>query len=550
MATTNSYRPTVLSFNSYGWKGAPQYNRADVPTRWAEGATNVDRTVLEQQLAYEWLASEPSGANPMGGYGMATNPPFTKGSAGRVLPGLLASDGRTPRILRGFIRRSEYDVSDATSMARLYFMYNPETITRDYVSYLDQGALDPFNTIYQSGNLVAPPSIMDFTFSLLFDRQEEAMQADFPGVFVDYKFFDLVVRNVVPSNDVQMNASLPDNGVMMVNPRDITVVFSPQITVQGRPSNARVQFTKFTHRMVPIRMQIDLTVRVVYFGPMRDPIPYTRDTEIAAAAIPWREDMGATFEIKDEDIKEWIAQRDEWARGVDASITNALGPAATEAANQWEHTATGSAGLNDSIMKFAMSQVQAANSQGNYSAPMRNDLWTHHDCSSFVWGGFAFYQGADPSYAEDMKWNKPNRSNTHKSNADDSDMMLKKCLSRDSPVTMIWGAGTGNREYRRKWIEPNYHKMQPGDLVFRSRTIGSDTQKPHGGKGHVGFFHHWDGEPGGDAWTVDSAGPGIDAGVPRKISKEYMLSDYNHCYRPNLVGKDMVANSDNGSGAW
>ena len=53
-------------------------------------------------------------------------------------------------------------------------MYNPTVIARDYVSYLDQGALDPFNTVFQSGNLVAPPSMMNFTFELFFDRQDEA----------------------------------------------------------------------------------------------------------------------------------------------------------------------------------------------------------------------------------------------------------------------------------------------------------------------------------------------------------------------------------------
>ena len=46
-------------------------------------------------------------------------------------------------------------------------------------------------------------------------------------MFVDYQFFDMVVRNVIPSDPNQTNNTLPDNGVMMVNPRDITVVFSP-----------------------------------------------------------------------------------------------------------------------------------------------------------------------------------------------------------------------------------------------------------------------------------------------------------------------------------
>ena len=547
MPTTNSYRPTVLSFNSYGWRGSPQYNRADVPTRWVEGATNVDRTVLEQQLAYEWLASEPSSTNPMGGWGMATNPPFTKGSAGRVIPGLLTPDGHTPRILRGFIRRSEYDVSDPASMARLYFMFNPETITRDYVSYLDQGALDPFNTIYQSGNLVAPPSIMDFTFSLLFDRQEESMQPDFPGVFVDYKFFDLVVRNVVPTNDAQTNASLPDNGVMMVNPRDITVVFSPQITVQGRPSNARVQFTKFTHRMVPIRMQIDLTVRVVYFGPMRDPIPYTRDTEIAAATIPWREDMGATFTITDDDIAQWKQEQATWAAGVTSALTGVLdNPIANDIANQWGQSQVGSAGINASIMEFAAAQVGLAGGRRGYNnGSLRNNLWKNSDCSSFVWGGFAYFnQNKDQAYTKTMAWHGPADS-PNKSSANDSHDMLQKCIKYESKVRRIFGdpaLSSGPVGPRSREIERHYAEMEPGDLLFRSRTIGPGTEKDHGGNGHVAWFHHWDSGPGSDTWVCDSPSSKIDVGVPRKVTKSYVTTDYDYCYRPILVGGDMVAN--------
>ena len=103
---------------------------------------------------------------------------------------------------------------------------------------------------------MAPPSVLDFSFELFFDRQEEATQTNHPGVYVDYQFFDMVVRNVVPSDPNQASNTLPDNGVMMVNPRDITVVFSPQFTVQGRPLNARVSFEKFTHRMIPTRMRI------------------------------------------------------------------------------------------------------------------------------------------------------------------------------------------------------------------------------------------------------------------------------------------------------
>src|SRR5262245_45619221 len=153
---------TPTQFKAYAWSGSPRYRTADVPVP-NVGFAGVDRTVLEQQFAYEWLDSANTPSN-------LRNPPFSPGTGGVLAPSLVSVSGGPPRILRGFIRRAEYDRTDAASMARLYFMYNPETITRDYVSYLDQGALDPFNTVFGSGNLVPPPSFMDFSFGLFFDR--------------------------------------------------------------------------------------------------------------------------------------------------------------------------------------------------------------------------------------------------------------------------------------------------------------------------------------------------------------------------------------------
>ena len=217
----NRYTPTHLIKKAYGWSGTGPGNLKDVPTHLMLKGEGMTAEEFRQQFAYEWLNSSEVNA----GY---TNPPFVSGAAGRLLPYLQTKTGAPARIQRGYIRRGEVEAGQDISKARLYFMYNPETITRDYVSYLDQTALDPFNTVYQSSNLVAPPSILDFSFSLFFDRQEEAMDAEHPGVFVDYQFFDLVVRNVTPDDPNSTGNTLPDNGVMMVNPREITVVFSQQ----------------------------------------------------------------------------------------------------------------------------------------------------------------------------------------------------------------------------------------------------------------------------------------------------------------------------------
>jgi hypothetical protein len=147
-------------------------------------------------------------------------------------------------------------------------MFNPETIKRDYLSYLDQAALDPFNTIYNSGNLIAPPSFINFSFSLVFDRQIQEHdirpESRIPdGVLHDYQYFDIVVRNVPPFTE---DSPFRDNGVMMVNPQEIVVFFSRELVVRGRPTNAAVNFIKFSHNMIPTRMEIELTMIISYFG--------------------------------------------------------------------------------------------------------------------------------------------------------------------------------------------------------------------------------------------------------------------------------------------
>ena len=229
-----------------------------------------------------------------------SNPDFRYNLYSKVPSGI-----KDATITRGYIRRSNTD--DDVGGASLNFMFNPEQITRDYVSYLDQAALDPFNTLYQSGNLVNPPSFVNFNFSLFFDRQDDmaANPRDAKGVLVDYEYFDLVVRNVVPSQ--RGTPDVPDNGVMMVNPKDITVVFSRDLTVQGRPTNARVVFSKFDHRMVPIRMQVDLTMIITYFGPLRSAFGLSSLPAIKKynALVPYSDSMKDDF--SDEDVQSAVA---------------------------------------------------------------------------------------------------------------------------------------------------------------------------------------------------------------------------------------------------
>ena len=378
----NKFVPTALAPKAYGWKGGANYRSADVPASLVS-SSGLTPDILRQQFAYEWFQSGSAERGWTPGPNMS-NPPFTSGAAGRLHPLLVNNRGMPARILRGYIRRSEYDPEPMSlSRARLYFMYNPETITRDYVSYLEQSALDPFNTVYQSGNLIAPPSILNFNFELFFDRQEEATDEKFPGVFVDYQFFDLVVRNVVPSDPNSTSNTLPDNGVMMVNPRDITVVFSPQLTVQGRPTNAQVTFEKFTHRMTPVRMRIQLTILASYFGPVRDMVQYRKEELPAEQAISLEEEYVDPFNFT------WINVQDDSTGDGDGS---------TEFDEQIGEANDGNHKIRLDALKWAINHVVAGGPgdgayygsgthtdyTGEYAGAGRHALPRGADCSGLV----------------------------------------------------------------------------------------------------------------------------------------------------------------------
>jgi hypothetical protein len=365
----NRFRPVGLRTpNAYGFTGT-RYNAADIPGY--ARATPQGRDWLEQTFSYEWYDWSDR-------YRHESNPPFRTGAAGVLLPGLTAPSGQPARILRGFIRRAEFEVNNRASFSRLYFMYNPEIIVRDYVSYLDQGALDPFNTVFESKNLVAPPSFLDFSFQLFFDRQDEAQAPNNPGVFVDLEYFDLVVRNVIPRSRPTAN-TLPDSGVMMVNPRDIAVVFSPNITVQGRPLNARIAFEKFTHRMVPTRMRIDLTMRVIYIGPMRDMVEYKNEEFAYANTVPWGEIKNEHYEFRYNEL--------------DVELPT---PASEDRNQEREDLENANRDARKKILDYVKNQTGDHDTKYT-SGPNRDQYWEYANGPSMVWGGFkdlVYAQGA------------------------------------------------------------------------------------------------------------------------------------------------------------
>jgi hypothetical protein len=456
-----------------------------VPTTSSRTPTFVTpRTATDAQgrqqttSGYEWLdyGTAITGA---GTTRWRTNPPFASWEAGgHGMPFLkqgASGNQSSANVMRGYIRRAQTNPADLPSTCRLYFMYNPTTITRQYVNYLDQGALDPFNTIFDSGNLVAPPSILEFSFELFFDRQTEAMAPGNRGVLEDMDYFDLVVRNVIPGG-TGANNTIPDSGVMMVNPRDVTVVFSKDITVQGRPINSQIIYEKFTHEMTPTRMRIALTMRVIYMGPVRDVGTFSTETVNVDRTIPYDIPKAPEFNFTFSEL-EWPSNNEDNERPSAVSLNEDGTLVADGRALSNEHTIGGRAADN------AKYESDKAGTKYVGANGARNALWGSADCSSFVWAGFVSLNPDGDQIASNLGWAK--FADGKASGNIVSTAGMKGTFGDNKFVERLWGFGQPQGELSSQKIFDTIMKSGiKGDVLLRH--LHPDDPTPE--TGHVGFL--------------------------------------------------------------
>jgi hypothetical protein len=456
-----------------------------IPTTSSRTPTYVTpKTVVDAQgrqqttSGYEWLdyGTFVTGA---GTTRWRTNPPFASWEAGgHGMPFIKQGAGgnqSAANVKRGYIRRAQTNPADMPSTCRLYFMYNPTTITRQYVNYLDQGALDPFNTLFDSGNLVAPPSTLEFSFELFFDRQTEAMKPGNRGVLDDMDYFDLVVRNVIPGG-TGANNTIPDSGVMMVNPRDITVVFSKDITVQGRPINSQIVYEKFTHEMTPTRMRIALTMRVIYMGPVRDVGTFSTETTNVDRTIPYNIPKAPEFNFTFEEMS-WPSNNEDIDRpslsvgsGVNGKDT-LLGPAGTSG----NLVTSGLPG--ERAADLAKRESDAAHTSYVGADGNRSNLWAMADCSSFVWAGLVALPDGD-QIASNLGW--ATFAAGKRSGNIPAVASMCPSLGQNTYCERLWGYGS------------SHGNLDPFDVIMANCVKGDLLMRynhpSRGDSNHVAFF--------------------------------------------------------------
>ena len=400
-------------------------------------------------------------------------------------------------------------------------MYNPEQIIRDYVSYMDQAALDPFNTLYDSGNLVAPPSFVNFSFDLIFDRQAETPGRMPDGVLRDFKYFDMVVRNV-PAGAA--GTSVPDNGVMMVNPKDITVVFSPELTVQGRPTNARVAFTKFTHKMVPTRMVVSLTMIITYFGPLRQSFGLDTNQDIAQyeALIPYTSIYDEEYTQADLEAAQrlWRERGEEnYSSGTPSEIpyaTTVLNTALSSAVTQGGGAASVNSAVGGDVRQAALVRAfERASTATGYSLSARTGPTTY-DCSGLV--GVCYQDvGANHliSGKEELVTNVQG-------------MVDYQNSTNWTHMSQVPGAGSA------AGLQQN---LQSGDLLIKASGHGGSN----GNGNHVAFFGGWSNAEKSEGVLVHARGR--SRGVGANHSGMSYLTTFNIVGRVNGAASDSTGAS-------
>src|SRR5580765_318496 len=514
----------ILGQHPYGWAGTPPYRAQDMPTNnwFAADSFAYERIDWEKFVAQS--KSTGQATNPWN----LSNPPFLS-SGSQIGPKGPPSwmqqkdGGGTARILRGYLRRSTVDPAEPASFARLYFMWNPGTLIRQYMSTIDVGGIDPtgMQGIESPDAPSLQPQTINFGFELYFDRETEcAVMKDHPGVLVDLQAFDAIgaTTGVGTRSGLkvsQKDLSVPALGSTEPPPPDvanvdmvaademadfamrqniftkpvlITAVFSPSLAFYGILDSAEATFEKFTSRMTPTRMTLSIVMRLFSVGKL------TNQT----MAAPDTSQSGTVYNPGAFDITKVPATQTEADKANAALRANMASWAL-----QWDH------------------KVQYNNgSLRPQGAPCEPSKTTYFDCSSLVNRAFRAV-GADEKLG-----------------------LTGVCSSGGPGTAMLVQIGDSRPDvWQTAHIPANpglvFQKLQMGDIIL------------HGGHpGHVvifmGFTETGSGPNGApDANVImskkvirimqaaypDAYGPGIGVGATNKSGNDFVKDGHTHIMR-------------------
>jgi hypothetical protein len=280
--------------------------------------------------------------------------------------------------------------------------------------------------------------------------------------------------------------------------------------------------------MVPTRMQIDLTMRVTYFGPMKDMVEYKADEAVAAASIPWNTVVQSPFTMTPDDIQgfaQGLIENMKTNLLTNQQVQDWLGSLPGNAADIAKNITDANLPINASIVEFFLKQLQDNNTQYDNSPGGRRHLWARADCSSAVWGAFANH---NPPYNTELGgyWATPFAEGVAGSGnpIPDTSWMLANINDK---LIEIFKADTSDASARAKIITPALPNMVKGDLLFRKAKLVAG----HGNDGHVAMVY----ENYPDTKTLDIVHCGSSTQVGKKnMGWSYVTTDYTHCYRPKV----------------
>lgn len=253
-------------------------------------------------------------------------------------------------------------------------------------------------------------------------------------------------------------------------------------------------FEKFTHRMTPTRMRIQLTMRAVYLGPIREMTDYKAEEFPPEASIPFDEYQNRTsfLTVQELDIN--------LAAAVMAAVTGAIVGAVGQAVYNAQSGLASAAGGNmrAQALNWAKANIQEGVTKYNDNGSARHNLPASADCSGLV----------------------------------------EQAYQAIGQQATIFG-GTdypGTKEIIRRWESNGYKNVQrvPGDQL----QYGDLIIKP----GHIRFFDSY--REGGGIKCVEAASSHPESGVQVGLRNAPAVSSPYFAVRPMPVGGDMNYNAN------